>query len=207
MPRLIRALSAGLGGAPVFYLTSFSIRLARPVKMLVDDGYPAGTLVPTGQGFAPRFMVGGSRKRKLTAIERLAERMPELRWVLVGDDRGHDAQVFVDAALRQRDRIALIAARQVLDVDRPKINVPYRPDGGLGAALVAAPTRRSCSRWHERRWGWGSRGRDRPRTGSSPTASAGRPPGFGRGPRATPSIPGCTGRCTSSLGQRAGRIR
>ena len=140
MPRLIRALSADLGDAPVFYLTSFSIRLARPVgKMLLDDGYPAGTLLPTGRGFAPRFMVGGSRKRQLTAIERLAERMPELRWVLVGDDGGNDAEVFVEAALRHRDRIALIAARQVLDVDRPKINVPYRPDGALGAAVVAAP--------------------------------------------------------------------
>jgi hypothetical protein len=140
MPRLIRALSADLGGAPVFYLTSFSMRLARPVrKMLVDDGYPAGTLLPTGRGYWPRFMVGGSRKRKLTAIERLAERLPERRWVLVGDDGGHDAEVFVEAALRQRDRIAMIATRQVLDVDRPKINVPYRPDGALSAAMVAAP--------------------------------------------------------------------
>jgi phosphatidylserine/phosphatidylglycerophosphate/cardiolipin synthase-like enzyme len=140
MPRFIRAMSADLGGAPVFYLTGLPIGLARPVtRLLIDDGYPSGTLLPTGRGFAPRWIVGGSRVRKTAAIERLAERAPELRWVLVGDDGGHDPRVFVDVARRHRGRVAVIALRQVLDVDRPKVNVPYQPDGSWAAAVVGAP--------------------------------------------------------------------
>jgi len=77
--------------------------------------------------------------RKTAAIERLVERRPELCWRLVGDDGGHDPRVFVDLALRHRDRVALIALRQVLDVDRAKVNVPYRPDGSWAAAVVGAP--------------------------------------------------------------------
>ncbi len=62
MPRLVRAVSADLGGAPVVYLTAFSKVLARPITSLLGrDGYPSGTLVTTGRSFAPRWVVGGSR--------------------------------------------------------------------------------------------------------------------------------------------------
>jgi hypothetical protein len=45
MPRLVRALSADLGGARVVYLTAFSKVLARPMtRLLGRDGYPSGTL-------------------------------------------------------------------------------------------------------------------------------------------------------------------
>ena len=84
-------------------------------------------------------MVGGSRTRKLAGIERLADRMPNVRWVLLGDDGGHDPQVFVDFAHRRRDRVAVIALRQVVDVDSPKINLPSGPAGTVGAAVVGAP--------------------------------------------------------------------
>ena len=77
MPRLVRAVSADLGGAPVFYLTAFPKVLARPItRLLGRDGYPSGTLLTTGRSFAPRWIVGGSRARKLAGIEHLADRMP-----------------------------------------------------------------------------------------------------------------------------------
>src|SRR4051812_19199395 len=140
MPRLVRALSADLNSAPVFYLTAFPIVLAKPITTLLErDGYPSGTLLTTGRSFTARWVFGGSRSRKLAGIECLADRMPNLRWVLLGDDGGHDPQVFVDFAHRYRDRVAVIALRQVLDVDSPRINLPYRPDGAVSAAVVGAP--------------------------------------------------------------------
>lgn len=140
MPRLIRALSADLSGAPVFYLTGFPSVLARPITALLRrDGYPSGTLLTTGHGFAPRWGVGGSSARKLAGIEHLADRMPNVRWALLGDDGGRDPQVFVDFACRHRDRVAVIALRQVFDVDRPKIDLSSRAHDIVGAALVGAP--------------------------------------------------------------------
>jgi hypothetical protein len=77
MPRLVRALSADLGSAPVVYLTAFPKVLARPITSLLrGDGYPAGMLLTTGRSFAPRWVVGGNRARKLAGIETLADRMP-----------------------------------------------------------------------------------------------------------------------------------
>ena len=140
MPRLVRALSTDLNSAPVFYLTAFPIVLAKPITALLErDGYPSGTLLTTGRSFTARWVFGGSRTRKLAGLERLADRMPNLRWVLLGDDGGHDPHVFVDFAHRYRDRVAVIALRQVLDVDSPRINLPSRPGGAVSAAVVGAP--------------------------------------------------------------------
>jgi phosphatidylserine/phosphatidylglycerophosphate/cardiolipin synthase-like enzyme len=140
MPRLVRAVSAGLDDAPVFYLTSFPLQVAGWITdLLTRDGYPSGTLVTTGQAFVPRWLVGGSRERKLAGIERLADRMPNVRWVLLGDDGGHDPNVFVEFARRHHGRVAVIGLRQVHEEDRPKVNLPYRPDGDVRTPLVGAP--------------------------------------------------------------------
>ena len=140
MPRLVRALSTDLNSAPVFYLTAFPIVLSKPITALLErDGYPSGTLLTTGRSFTARWVFGGSRTRKLAGLEYLAHRMPNLRWVLLGDDGGHDPHVFVDFAHRYRDRVAVIALRQVIDVDSPRINLPSRPGAAVGAAVVAAP--------------------------------------------------------------------
>jgi phosphatidylserine/phosphatidylglycerophosphate/cardiolipin synthase-like enzyme len=140
LPRLVRALSADLDSAPVFYLTAFPIVLAKPITALLKrDGYPSGTLVTTGRNFTARWVFGGSRTRKLAAIERLTARMPNLRWVLLGDDGGYDPQVFAEFAHHHPHRVAVIALRQVIDVDPPRISLPSRPVGTGGAAVVGAP--------------------------------------------------------------------
>ena len=140
MPRLVRALSTDLDSAPVFYLSAFPIVLAKPITALLKrDGYPSGTLVTTGRSFTARWVFGGSRTRKLAGIDGLADRMPNVRWVLLGDDGGHDPRVFADFAHRHRDRVAVIALRQVIDVESPRIELPSRSEGTVGVAVVAAP--------------------------------------------------------------------
>ena len=112
MPRLVRALSADLDSASVIYLTAFPIVLAKPITALLKrDGYPPGTLVTTGRSFTARWVFGGSKTRKLAGLERLAERTPDVRWVLLGDDGGYDPQVFTEFAHRHPDRVAVIALR------------------------------------------------------------------------------------------------
>ena len=200
MPRLVRALSADLDNAPVFYVTAFPIVLARPItNLLIRDGYPSGTLVTTGRSFTARWVVGGSRTRKLAGIERLADRMPNVRWVLLGDDGGHDPQVFVDFAHRHRDRVAVIALRQVVDVDSPKINLPPGSRAPSARPWSGRRTARSCCRWCERLSGSGNPGRARSRTGSCRSSNAATgPPASGRGPRATRSARWCTDVCTTT---------
>jgi phosphatidylserine/phosphatidylglycerophosphate/cardiolipin synthase-like enzyme len=140
MPRLVRALSADLGDAPVFYVTNFSALVARPITdLLRRDGYPPGALVPTGRRLVPRWLLGGSRTRKLAGLEQLAAREPDLQWVLVGDDGEHAPEVFLDFAHHHPGRVAVIALRQVYDVDRPRITPSAHTADTAGAAVVGAP--------------------------------------------------------------------
>jgi hypothetical protein len=47
-------------------------------------------LLTTGHRFAPRWVVGGQQGAQASAIELVADRMPNVQWVLLGDDGGHD---------------------------------------------------------------------------------------------------------------------
>ena len=136
----VRALSADLGNAPVYYVTNFSVLVARPItNLLTRDGYPPGALLPTGHSLLPRWLLGGSRARKLAGLQQLAEQAPDVRWVLVGDDGEHDPEVFLDFAHHHPDHVAVIALRQVYDVDRPRITPSARAADTVGAAVVGAP--------------------------------------------------------------------
>jgi phosphatidylserine/phosphatidylglycerophosphate/cardiolipin synthase-like enzyme len=140
MPRLVRALSSDLDDAPVFYVTDFSVLVAGPImNLLRRDGYPPGALLPTGHSLVPRWLLGGSRTRKLAGLQQLAEQKPDVRWVLVGDDGEHDPEVFLDFAHHHPGRVAVIALRQVYDVDRPRITPSARAADTVGAAVVGAP--------------------------------------------------------------------
>ena len=200
MPRLVRALSADLDSAPVFYLTAFPIVLAKPITALLKrDGYPPGTLVTTGKSFRARWLFGGSKTRKLAGIERLAERTPDVRWVLLGDDGGYDPQVFTDFAHRHPDRVAVIALRQVVDADLPRIDLPSRPVGTVGASVVGAPNGEELLPLVRAAIGIGQ-----PREGSvadwflSEFERGNAPPACDRGPRATPFDRWCTDVCTTT---------
>ena len=63
--------------------------------------------------------------------------MPNVRWVLLGDDGGHDPRVFVDFGYRRRDRV--VGLRQVFDVDPREDQLSSRVRGAVGAAVVGAP--------------------------------------------------------------------
>jgi phosphatidylserine/phosphatidylglycerophosphate/cardiolipin synthase-like enzyme len=140
MPRLVRAVSADLDGAPVFYVTAFSSLMGRPItEVLGRDGYPPGVLLTTGRRLVPRWLVEGGAARKRAALDDLANRMPEARWVLLGDDGGLDPQLFVDFAADRRDRVALIGLRQVFDTNCPKVDVPAHVQALVDEAVVGAP--------------------------------------------------------------------
>ena len=136
MAPLVRALVTELDEPPVFYLTGLPFPMAPAITGLIErDGHPSGTLITTGPDYSPRWLLGGSRLSKLAAVEHLAGRLPQVRWVLVGDDGGHDPEAYFEFADRHPDRVAVIALRQVLDVDRPAFDVPPPRD----VAVVSAP--------------------------------------------------------------------
>jgi hypothetical protein len=139
MPHLLQTLADSEPEAAVFYLTAVPSRLARPLKgFLHRDGYPSGTPLMSGGALVSGWLLGSGLARKRTTLARLAELHPQLRWVLVGDDAGHDPQLFTDFTRCHPGQVAVIALRQV-DVGRANSKQAPLGEQVSGVTVVTAP--------------------------------------------------------------------
>ncbi|MGE2726080.1 phosphatase domain-containing protein [Mycolicibacterium pulveris] len=135
MPRLVQEVTASHPDADVFYLTAVPDRFAqRIINFLHRDGYPSGTVLTSGRPLALGWLLGAALDRKRAELDRLAEQHPHLRWVLIGDDAGHDVDLFSDFTSSHPDRVAVIALRRATDegepwADRPAVPVVSAPNG------------------------------------------------------------------------------
>ncbi|NMO88354.1 phosphatase domain-containing protein [Actinomycetospora sp. TBRC 11914] len=139
MQRLLRTV-AHTGPAEVFFLTTLPPALSRPLRRaLRHDHYPAGTLLTAGRSLFSGWLVGAGLARKRAVLDQLAAEHPDTTWVLVGDDAGHDPQLYAGFARDHPGRVAAIAMRRLLDVDRAVR--PLRSDDVATGAppLVEAP--------------------------------------------------------------------
>ena len=139
MQRVLRTLADGEPPADVFFVTALPPRLARPLlRALRHDHYPPGTALMTGRALFSGWLLGLGLGRKRAALDRLAATHPLTSWVLVGDDAGHDPELFADFARDHPGRVAAIALRRLLDDSAPA--VPVRHGGSpSGPPVVEAP--------------------------------------------------------------------
>ena len=197
MPHLLRHLARSHLEPQVFYLTAApDVSAPLITEALNRNGYPGGTALPAGGDLAPGWLVGHSLAPKRAALDRLAERQPQLRWISSGDDAGPDPDLFADFARRHPKRVAVIALRQDRLQSRRLLNGDDLPgvEGGGGSERRgdAAETGREpgpaataayCRALDARFLTAGERGNDRP--GGAP------------GRRTTPSARSCTGAAIS----------
>ncbi|HYZ37337.1 MAG TPA: phosphatase domain-containing protein [Pseudonocardiaceae bacterium] len=140
MPHAVRALGAEQPDAPMFYLTAVPISLAGPFMGLLErDGYPLGTVLMADRALAPWWLFGGGISHKRAVLDRLIEARPQVRWVLIGDDAGHDPDLYTDLARRAPDRVAAIGLRQALDPGSYGTGQPLHPERVNGVPVVRAP--------------------------------------------------------------------
>jgi phosphatidate phosphatase APP1 len=137
MADLLSRLVADEPGAPVVYLSNGPWNLAGPIARFLDGhGFPAGALLMTDWGITPRAWFRDGRAHKATSLERLAEDLPGVRWVLVGDDGEHDPEIYSAFARSHPSRIAGIALRTV----DPLADATERTVGRIGEVpVVRAP--------------------------------------------------------------------
>ena len=106
-------------GAPTFYLSTGAWNVAPALRrFLSSHGFPAGPLLLTDWGPTSSGWFRSGRQHKRESLRRLIEELPQIRWVLVGDDGQHDPQIYRDVATEHPDRVALIAIRQLTPTER-----------------------------------------------------------------------------------------
>ncbi|NMR21589.1 DUF2183 domain-containing protein [Cellulomonas fimi] len=135
MAALYKSLLEADPRAPVLYLSTGAWNAAPALdRFMQRHGYPAGALLltdwgPTNTGW---FRSGADHKR--TSLRRLVEELPQIRWLLVGDDGQRDPEVYGELAAERPDRVRGVAIRRLTGTEQTLAHgVPTPPPQSQGA--------------------------------------------------------------------------
>ncbi len=119
MAEFYRGILASHPGALVVYLSTGAWNVAPTLtRFLSRNGFPEGPLLLTDWGPTNTGWFRSGRAHKHTSLERLARELPQVRWLLVGDDGQHDPQIYADFARAQPGHVAAVAIRQLTAVQQ-----------------------------------------------------------------------------------------
>ena len=146
MAELYRRWGAAHPGAATFYLSTGAWNAAPALeRFLARHGYPEGPLLLTDWGPTNAGWFRSGPEHKRTSLDRLMGELPQVRWVLVGDDGQHDPEVYRAAARTHPGRVAAIAIRQLTPAEQllahgtPVPESPAPAPGRPAASDPAAP--------------------------------------------------------------------
>ncbi len=114
MATLYRELLEERPDAPVVYLSTGAWNTAPTLtRFLERNGYPAGPMLLTDWGPTNTGWFRSGQEHKKAQLHRLARELPNVRWLLVGDDGQHDPRLYTDFAAKRPDRVRGLAIRQL----------------------------------------------------------------------------------------------
>lgn len=141
MAALYHRIRAEEPDALVVYLSTGAWNVARAIaRFLERHGYPRGPLLMTDWGPTTEGWFRSGRDHKHTELRRLVRDLPQLRWVLVGDDGQHDPQLYEELADEQPEALRMVLIRQLSAVEQVLTHgTPLPPDSQAGSARPPVP--------------------------------------------------------------------
>ena len=150
MARLYRELARAHPDLPFVYLSTGAWNVAPALhRFLHRHDYPAGPLLLTDWGPTEQTLFRSGAEHKRTQLRRLFEELPDMRWLLIGDDGQADPTIYAEAAREHPDNVAGIVIRELSLGEQLATHGtplpaegPHGPDldivtGGDGDALAA----------------------------------------------------------------------
>jgi phosphatidate phosphatase APP1 len=111
---LFAALTRYSPGAFVVYVSTGAWNVAPSLqRFLRRRRLPAGPLLLTDWGPTPDGWFRSGQDHKRATLRRLLDELPQLRWVLVGDDGQHDPQLYDELVWARPDAVRLVAVRRL----------------------------------------------------------------------------------------------
>lgn len=135
---------------PFFYLSTGSWNVAPTLsRFLSRNLYPFGPLLLTDWGPTTKRLFRSGTEHKRTSLRLLVEQLPNIKWILIGDDGQHDESIYGEFAAEFPDNVLAIVIRQLSNTEsvlaggragssarwRQRVRVPW-VHGPNGAALV-----------------------------------------------------------------------
>ena len=124
--------------APVFYLSTGAWNVAPTLtRFLGRHLYPPGPLLLTDWGPTRDGWFRNGRAHKRASLERLARELPQVRWLLIGDDGQHDPELYADFADAHPQNVAGVAIRHLSPTEQVLASgLPVPADSGPRASNV-----------------------------------------------------------------------
>lgn len=99
---------------PVIYLSTGAWNVAPVLDAFLDrHAYPPGPLLMTDWGTTPEGWFRSGRAHKRRELRRLFEELPQVQWMLVGDDGQHDPEIYAEATAGSPERVRAVVIRQL----------------------------------------------------------------------------------------------
>ncbi|MCS6711464.1 DUF2183 domain-containing protein [Brachybacterium sp. EF45031] len=128
MPMLYQRFRREYPDAPVIYLSTGAWNVF-PVlqRFLFKNGYPEGPMLLTDWGPTNTGMFRSGMQHKDRSLEQLAEMMPGVRWLLIGDDGQHDPEIYGRFSQNHPDHVRAVAIRQLTPSEQVLAHGTTRP--------------------------------------------------------------------------------
>ena len=112
MATMYRGLMEEHPGAPIVYVSTGAWNaVPQLTRFLRRGGFPLGPLLMTDWGPTNTGWFRSGQDHKRASLHRLAHDLPDIRWVLIGDDGQHDPSIYGSFAEQRPDRVRAICIR------------------------------------------------------------------------------------------------
>ncbi|MCV2394635.1 DUF2183 domain-containing protein [Actinotalea sp. M2MS4P-6] len=142
MPELFRRWQGAHHDPPVFYLSTGAWNTAPALRRFLQrNGYPPGPLLLTDWGPTNTGWFRSGREHKRQTLRRLMTELPQLSFVLIGDDGQHDPHLYAEAVADHPGRVTAVAIRRLTPAEQVLahgIPSPLRAVATDDAPLVVA---------------------------------------------------------------------
>jgi phosphatidate phosphatase APP1 len=134
MAALYRMIASENPNCVVVYVSTGPWNVAPAIDgFLSRHGYPPGPLLLTDWGPTTDGWFRSGRAHKRTELHRLITELPQVSWILVGDDGQHDPELYCEVAHETPDRVRAIAIRELTAAQQIRTHgLPEPPTGKFG---------------------------------------------------------------------------
>ena len=114
MAELYSRIQAAHPGTPMMYLSTGAWNVVPTLRsFFARHGFPSGPALMTDWGPTNTGWFRSGIEHKRTELRRLMIDLPQITWILFGDDGQHDPHIYGEAARHHADRIAAVAIRRL----------------------------------------------------------------------------------------------
>jgi phosphatidate phosphatase APP1 len=140
MATLYREIERRHPDTPFVYLSTGAWNVAPPLQhFLARHGYPPGPMLMTDWGPTPEGWFRSGREHKRRELRRLLDELPQVRWLLVGDDGQHDPELYAEAAQTAPEQVRAVAIRQLSPAEQVLTHGSPEPIRERGGARRTVP--------------------------------------------------------------------